>query len=284
MIDNKEKCAPSKTFSDGTCFTLPALIKIAEAYNKINADKIIINNPDQKNQKRYLLKELIKRLEKICDDQVCWINQKFIKDIGDQDILNNTFRPKGPGKQGNFEWLSTSDIVNVVKQYEHVHRDFMFLGAVPIDFDDLPHYGIKNLNYDKLYDKGIRKLGIVFNLDEHYKSGSHWVAGYVDFDKAKLYYFDSYGNVGLKNGRPDRRIVILFERIASWLASKGKKPIIKYSQKRHQHKNSECGVYSINFILRLLKKDPFEKIEEISVKDSEINKCREVYFNNDEKI
>ena len=35
---------------------------------------------------------------------------------------------------------------------------------------------------------------------------------------------------------------------------------IRYNQTRHQYKNSECGVYSVNFILRLLKGDSFDKI------------------------
>jgi hypothetical protein len=276
MTEKKELCAPSKKYSEGTCFSLEALIKIANAYNDMNADNLIII----KNDKKYLLKQLINRLENICDDQVCWINQNFVKNIGDDDILKNTFRPEGPGSQGNFEWLSTSDIVNVVKQYEHIHPDFLFLGAVPIDFDDLPYYGIKNLDYNNLYKNGIRKLGIVFNLDEHYKSGSHWVAAYIDLDKAELYYFDSYGKLGLdKNGLPDKRIVVFLERIATWLASRNKNPIIKYSKNRHQYKNSECGVYSINFILRLLKGDTFEELESQKVLDNKINECRNVYFN-----
>lgn len=269
-----DKCAPSKTYSEGTCFTIDALIKIAKAYNKLQTNDFI----EIKENKRYLLKELINRLENVCDDnQICWLKQDFIKQIGDEDIMKNTFRPIGP--QGKFEWLSTSDIVDVIKQYEYVYPDFYFLGAVPIDFDDLPHYGIKNLNYEQLYQDGIRKLGIVFNLDEHYKGGSHWVAAYIDLNKAELYYFDSYGKQGLENGKPDQRIVAFLERTADWLKSIGKKPIIKYSQNRHQYKNSECGVYSINFILRLLQGDSFEYLEKNKVLDNQVNICRQVYFN-----
>jgi hypothetical protein len=37
------------------------------------------------------------------------------------------------------------------------------------------------------------KSGSSHNLDPHYKSGSHWVANYIDLDKHCCYYFDSYG-------------------------------------------------------------------------------------------
>ena len=29
-------------------------------------------------------------------------------------------------------------------------------------------------------DKGITKIGLIFNLDPHYKEGSHWVAMFID--------------------------------------------------------------------------------------------------------
>ena len=54
--------------------------------------------------------------------------------------------------------------------------------------------------------------------------------------------------------------------------------VIKYNTFKHQFKNSECGVYSINFILRLLKGEKFKKITEEITLDDDINKCREVYF------
>jgi hypothetical protein len=53
---------------------------------------------------------------------------------------------------------------------------------------------------------------------------------------------------------------------------------IKFNQNRHQFKNSECGVYSINFILRLLKGETFENICSNITTDDQVNKCREVYF------
>ena len=51
-----EKCAPSKTYKDGSCFTLKSLKKIAESYNIKNPmNKIKINDDKE---------ELVKELER----------------------------------------------------------------------------------------------------------------------------------------------------------------------------------------------------------------------------
>ena len=54
-----------------------------------------------------------------------------------------------------------------MSQYEEKYKDFKFFGAVPIDFDDLPFVGIREIDYDELFNSGIKRLGFVFNLDEH---------------------------------------------------------------------------------------------------------------------
>ena len=75
----------------------------------INDDKIKI-----KEDKRYLLQQLTNKLKDVCNNQQCWLKLKFMKDINDKNLLKNTFRPKGPDT--GIDWLSTSDINNVMKQ------------------------------------------------------------------------------------------------------------------------------------------------------------------------
>ena len=55
---------------------------------------------------------------------------------------------------------------------------------------------------------------------------------------------------------------------------------IRYNKIRHQFKNSECGVYSMNFIIRLLNGESFNAITQNITKDDDMNECRKVYFNN----
>ena len=100
-------------------------------YVGIDNDVDIDDLPETEAQK--LTQKMKKRFD--CKDQLCWMGSKVVKQTKDDDILKNTFRPNGPKKQ--FEWLSTKDIEDVMKQYEYKHKDFKFLGAMPSDFDEL---------------------------------------------------------------------------------------------------------------------------------------------------
>lgn len=293
------KCAPSKKYDEGSCFTLESLIRMTIAYNvKCHKTKQGVAI-DIREDKKYLIAKLTKALKNVCSDQICWLEQDFIKDLNDAEINDDTFRPRIT--QGRFDWLNTTNIKEVMKQYENVYKDFLFLGALPLDFDDLSYYGIRNLNFDDLKHRGIKRLGFVFNLDESWQRGSHWVSMFVDLANNKIYYFDSYGK------KPKKRICDLVNRIATWCYSrnykgnvgnmtesaisesfmnkvKGKNRIeeifesIDYNTTRHQYKHSECGVYSINFILRLLKGEDFDYICTNITSDDEINECRPIYF------
>jgi hypothetical protein len=286
------KCAPGKTFTEGTCFTLDNLKKIAEEYNKQNPDKISLTNITSKKQ---LLRELNPRFQKkySCDDQTCWLGSKIVKEINDRDIKYNTFRPKGPAKQ--FEWLSTNDIESVMKQYEYKHKDFKFLGAMPSDFDELPIYGTTDLQFDEL-EKHTPKIGAVINLDTHDQSGSHWVAFYANLRTNTIYYFDSFAK------KPQRRLNMFIRRLLNYMYNKNNKVSInntslnvrqfmsrynksndydvRYNKIQHQFKNSECGVYSMNFIIRLLGDETFDDIVNNITNDDKMNSCRNVYFRN----
>lgn len=282
------KCAPSNDFEGGSCIQLDILTEMANAYNKhlkdIKSDEPLIKL-DQKNEvfhpnkyKKRLIKEFYSRLEDVCDkSQRCWMKQEFVKKMKHDKkhhLKKYTFRPEGP--KGKFEWLNTINIRDVVDQYKYVYNDFDWLGAVPMDFDDLPELGIKDYNFDGKWKKGVRKIGVVFNTDEHYKPGEHWIALYSDLEKGNIYFFDSYGV------KPDRRVVKFMERIKKWCKKERgiKKIDFRYNTVQHQKKNTECGVYSINFILRSLKGETFDDITENITTDKEINKCRSVYFSN----
>jgi hypothetical protein len=199
---------------------------------------------------------------------------KFVDGQHKTEMESHTFLPEGP--TGKFEWLNTVNINDVMSQYEQHYPQFKFFGAVPIDFDELPSLGIKNIDYDELIEQNKTKLGFIFNLDEHWQSGSHWVAMYADIIEGVYIYFDSYGTL------PERRIQALMKRMALHRKNKmGKdKLLVDYNKNRHQYKNSECGVYSINFILRMLKGETFYDIEDSKVPDDIINKCRNSYFKN----
>jgi hypothetical protein len=283
------KCAPDKNFGDGSCYSLESLKAIAQAYNNkllkenysekyVSRDKLI----NISNNRTNLLKQLKSALSDSCDDEKCWSKLDFVKSLNDLEIEKFTFRPKGT--QGKWAWLSTVNIDEVMEQYKNKYRNFKFLGTVPIDFDDLPVLGIKNLDFAKMEREGYTKFGLVMNTDEHYKSGQHWIAAFVDTDYinkdgkvGRVYFFDSVGS------QPENRVIKFLSRGAKYIMNKYNKKYandldIYYNNVQHQKGNSECGVYSINFLLRLLKGESFQEIINRRMSDAEVNQCRDVYF------
>jgi hypothetical protein len=277
---NDYKCAPSIKFNAGSCIDLPVLIEMARAYNETNTNKIKLHpklqtlNP--KKYKKYLLKEFKKRYNNVCTTQLCWTQQDFVDKMNEimrDELTKFTYRPNGP--VGKFEWLNTTHLNEVMEQYEKVHKDFKFLGAVPMDFDSLPVLGIKDLNLDDLINMGISKLGIIFNLDNHNQSGSHWVAGYADLKNGKAYFFDSYGI------EPDPRARKLLRRFAKYSEEKFNAKVDSiHNETRHQYGNSECGMYSLNFILELLDGKTFNEICAEKIPDTKVNHLRPIFFYN----
>jgi hypothetical protein len=294
-----EKCAPSKSFKDGSCLTLKSLKLIIESYNKNIKDinkKIIISNNKSK-----MVKELEERLSDKCNNQTCWLRLDIVQQLEDKikkDILENTFRPEGPEQK--YTWLSTSDINDVVTQYQEKYKDFLFLGALPADFQEIKFLGINDLDFADIEKEGKHKIGMVINLDVHTQGGSHWVALYTDLQKGQIYYFDSFAKkpskrtkkfinkilkyLYKKNYNKDININSLIETIKSSNENKDLKNLkkfdIRYNNIQHQFNNSECGVYSINFIVRLVGGENFDEITQNITKDNEMNKCRTKYFRN----
>ena len=279
---SNKKCGPDLEFENGSCFPLNLLVDMVEAFNKYNkekniSDRILLDESyettDPDNYKIFLLKELKKRFD---GDQREWIRQKYVSFLNDETkhyLQNDVFRPDGP--QGKFEWLSTLDINKVLEQYENKYEDFKFLGAVPIDFNELDYLPFKKMNFDDLVKKNIKRIGIIFNLDEHDKPGSHWVSLFLDFTKGQIYFSDSYATP------PEKRIREFIRRGKEYMEKYvNVKPDVRFNKTQHQKGNSECGVYSINFILRLLKGKTFEHLTSKRLTDDQVNKCRNIYFGN----
>lgn len=283
---NKNICAPNKYDNKNcTCFSLEQLIEMAKAYNKYLTKSKLHPNKTQtfgnagliniKSDKLYLLTEIKKRFNDICNnDEICITKQSFMNEIVKEmkdDINDNTFRPEGPEKYN--EWLSTVDIDNIMYQYENVYPNFRFFGAVPLDCNDLSFCSLYKLDFNELINQGIDNLGVVFNLDRYGESGSHWVALFIDILNGEIFYCDS-------NGRPplDNTIIKNFEKF--YKNKTGKDATYKYNTQAYQQDNSECGIYSCNFIIRKLAGEEFESIVKNSLGFQEINSCRNSYFRN----
>lgn len=274
------KCAPHLEFENGSCIPLELLIEMAKAYNKFHeSDKskqIKLNSkldtlyPD--DYKKYLLLEFKTRFD---GDQKDWINSKYLELMSEEHkdhLENKVFRPDGP--QGRFDWLSTIDINQVLYQYEEKYPDFKFLGAVPIDFMDLDYLPFKKLNLTELESAGIKRIGVIFNTDKSTGRGKHWISLFADLTRGQIYYSDSMGT------RQPKEVNEFMKQIEKYLTDvKNMTDLdIRYNKTQHQKGNSECGVYSINFILRLLKGKTFDHLTRKRLTDNQVNKCRIKYF------
>jgi hypothetical protein len=272
---NLQNCSPLKS-KDFTCYSSESLHKLKELWNKRHRDLKITAKDD-----REIWKKLKEYMGDVCDEESCWLRQNFAKHDLTAELRSYTFTPQAPKSWNSNinEWLSSLDIEKVMKQYEHVHKNFTFLGPSPIDFDSNTLYGecvwdeLCHFNLHRLIKKGKTKIGIVFNLDEHWKGGSHWVSLYIDTKKKVICYFDSAGD------DIPKEIDILKDRIIT----QGKSLGIKFRFDKnfpieHQYENTECGVYSIYFITEMIKNPSFERFKKKRIPDKEMEKMRSVFF------
>ena len=220
-----------------------------------------------------------------CKKESCWLRQKFLSDKHASDLMQYNFAPKSPDewKFNPNEWLTSLDIDHVMKQYERTYDTFIFLGPSPIDFDKHKLYGecvweeLCKFDLKDYIKSGKTKIGIVFNTDPHYLEGSHWISLFIDVKNGKIFFFDSNGD------KIPKEIMRLVNRIKR----QGKALNIQFSfdqnhPKEHQKKNSECGMYSLYFIIQMLKGEKDAKFfKKQTIKDTDMETLRDVYFNKD---
>ena len=280
-------CSPAvegRTVAD-SCYTDGALLKIRDAYNKNHPDKITSQDPVA------VFQELKARLSH-CEKEDCWLKQ--LPPDQQKYLDSYLFAPDHPTewKKNPDEWLSNFDIFNVLKQYQSRYKYFRVIGPTPIDFDKrLPNEGgrcvwqeLCAFSLEKFVKQGVHQIGIVFNLDKHDEPGSHWISLYVDLKNRFLFYFDSAAN---KTPKP---VSDLVEKIKA----QGKqinKPLRYYENYpvQHQESNTECGMYSLFFIITMLTgktesgnmtvAQKLRLFRNKKIPDKHVFRFRKIYFN-----
>jgi hypothetical protein len=217
----------------------------------------------------------------------CKDDQCLLEEIGDISLKNKIksqiFVPEKPTawKKNPNEWLSDSDILHVLKQYETAFPAFRFMGPCPIDFatrvsDKCITEDICSLHLHTVKGSGTKKqIGIVFNLDKHDEPGSHWVSMFIDIRGKKIYYFDSAQNT------VPPEIAELKDRLI------GENPRFSFfsNSVEHQKGNTECGMYSLYFIIQMLQSKTRHRLFQSHfnhpsniVTDEKVEKYRDVFF------
>lgn len=261
-----------------TCYSKDALIKLRTLWNRRHPDDLI-----KSNDSRVIWESLKKRLSNVCDTEACWLRQRFIDDKTAKSLLRYTFAPEAPPSwtKNPGEWLTSVDIERVMRQYEKRFPCFEFMGPSPIDYNEHLEYGqcvweeICKLDLKQQINKGKFKLGIIFNLDPHYKPGSHWVSLFVNLKRNYIFYFDSTGEPALK------QIKQLVKTIMEQAAALGIQLQFIENNRAHQKQDNECGMYSLYAITSQLKdiRSPQSFLKGGEITDKSMNQLRSRYFN-----
>ena len=274
----KLKCSPSrKNKKNYTCYSGASLDKMKELWNARHPDCSIKATSDKK-----IWEALKNNMGNVCNTEKCWLRQKFIKNDLTSNLVKYTFAPESPSTWNNnpVEWLTSVDIEKVMNQYEKKYKHFAFIGPSPIDFDKHLLYNecvweeLCKFNLAKYIKRGKRKIGMIFNVDPHYKEGSHWISLFVDIKKKFIFFCDSTGDEAPKE------IKILMNRIISQAQNLGIKLKPIHNEKQHQRTDTECGMYSLYVIIELLenRKTP-QYFQEHRISDNEMERLRKIYFN-----
>lgn len=281
----KEVCGPNpgvrkkySCYSDTTLHRMKELWNVRHPFAKITS-----------NDAKDIWKELKRKLRNSCNRESCWFKSELLggtTNLNEKDLklIKYTFAPKAP-KEWNKQprtWLSSSDIMAVMRQYEYFYPSFDFIGPAPLDFDHHLHDGkcvweeLCKFSVEQVRQAGKTKIGIVLNTDYHDEPGQHWIALFIDLENGYIMYFDSTGQ------SPPHEVKHFYNRVRKE-AKKIKEPLKLFINKtKHQKKNTECGMYVMFFIIELLtgKKKPVDFMNK-KVHDDEAFQLRRQYFRYD---
>jgi hypothetical protein len=280
----KLNCSPKNKneVKEYTCYTDNDLQKLRDMWNARHPDK-----PINTNDSKEIWNMLKNYYANICNKESCWIRQ-MTKGTKMEDELLDSFSPQSPigWKKNPNEWLSSIDIIEVMNQYEKTYKCFNFIGPSPIDYDTHKLYGecvweeLCHFNLGDHIKKGKRKIGVIFNTDPHTKGGEHWISLFINVDKGTIFFFDSAGN----------KIPNQIMKFVNTVTEQGRllhpQPInFKFDQNypvEHQYQNTECGVYSLFFIIHMLEdKITGHYLKTHILKDKYMSQFRKIYFNDD---
>ena len=265
-----------------TCYNQEHLFALKDMWNQRNP-----NNQITTIKLDELWLELKQKLSNVCDKESCWYKQFSQSKYSEQEI-NELFAPNSPQtwKKDPNEWLSSTDIIKVMRQYEKIYKCFTFLGPSPVDYDFMETQthcvwdDLCKFQLQKHIDSGKFKIGIIFNIDKHTGPGIHWVSLFINMKRKIIFYFDSAGN----------EIPTNIKKFVDMVIDQGKQlsnPILfDFDQnypKQHQYSTTECGMYSLFFIVRMLEdKLTTQYLKTHVLTDKYIEKFRKIFYNDSE--
>jgi hypothetical protein len=248
-----DKCVRRKKECHNSCFDTEELHLIAKQYNATHKGETPIAVSGGREALYAELRERIGACNK--DSEKCWINQSFAAPL--RARLLKAFSPKMPDvwrKKPN-TWLTDGDINSVMELYAAHHPNFHYMGVQFMDFRGKKADGgcVSDL-CDFRVDGVFPKYGwaaAIFNLDKHTQRGSHWVALMMCLKPGNrrygIYYYDSVARP------PTPEMDEFITDVTRQQVDKGlPAPRYMFNNVRHQKKNSECGMFCLYMVERML--------------------------------
>lgn len=131
-----------------------------------------------------------------------------------------------------------------------------------------------NFELKKQLSKGKNKIGLIFNIDPHYKEGSHWISAFIDIKNKFIFFFDSTGD------KCPKEINKLVERITEQAKQLNIKLTFYENKKEHQRQDTECGIYCIYCVTQLLHENKtVDCFMNKRITDKDMKQLRSSYFN-----
>jgi hypothetical protein len=280
----KLNCSPenhNKALNSFTCYSDEDLHKLRDLWNARHPDK-----PIQTNDSKVIWETIKSYYQTTCNKESCWIKQ-MVKNPKLEKELMDSFAPESPEdwKKNPNEWLSSVDIMQVMRQYENKYKCFDFMGPSPIDYDTHKLHGecvweeLCHFNLAEQIKNGKTKIGVIFNTDPHYRGGSHWISLFINIKKGTIFFFDSAGD------KISDQIMKFVNNVTEQGHSLSNRIEFKFDQNypvEHQYGNTECGIYSLFFIVHMLEdKITNDYLKHHVLKDKYMEQFRKVYFNSD---
>lgn len=223
-----------------------------------------------KTPRKEAYKTLLQKLN--CKDDTCLV--QYSKNPSLLALMR--LLPKGPDTVRG--WLSDSDINNIIKSYTVGKQkrvlDYVHLGTVPVDFQTTPkmHWRVTIENVLNAVSAGKKRLSLIINMDPSWKGGSHWVALFISIPDRSIEYFNSTGEA------PPKRVQEFIRDVQTKIP--GVQFTVRVNRVQHQFADTECGMYSVIYVIKRLNGKTFDSITKRVILDDTINKCRSVYFRN----
>lgn len=280
----KPRCSPASPEKEDefTCYSNKALNKMKDLWNIRHPRDKLHETDSQK------IWEFFKnKFSNVCENEKCWMRQQFAKNKLSKEMTVYTFAPDAPEKwnENRNEWLTSTDLMNVMAHFERKHPNFLFIGPTPIDFDNHTHHNecvweeMCNFSIPNLLRKRKHKIGIIYNTDPHTEEGEHWIASFIDLKPKKgnpyHFHFDSNGDP------PKKQIKSFHSRIEDQARTIGMElEFDKNHPFEHQYGDTECGMYTLYFIINMLNGNHnSEYFKTKRIPDKFVEKYRDIYFN-----